>query len=35
VSASSVGFLLGKAAAETVTVLREAFEEEDLSQARV
>jgi len=28
-------FLLGKTAAETVTVLREAFKEEALSQARV
>jgi len=28
-------FLLGKTAAETVTMLREAFEEEALSQARV
>ena len=28
-------FLLGKTAAETVTMLREAFKEEDLSQARV
>jgi len=28
-------FLLGKTAAETVTMLREAFKEETLSQARV
>ena len=28
-------FLLGKTAAETVTMLREAFKEEALSQARV
>jgi len=28
-------FLLGKTAAETVTILREAFKEEALSQARV
>ena len=28
-------FLLGKTAAETVTMLREAFKEEDLSRARI